>query len=295
MLKSIFAIEITKLVKRKLLWVELAILAILMMGIYILLYIVYLGMANLPETSQESMEAMKTFLLWPGALPIVLTLGGNNQTTGLLSVVLIGALVGQEYTWRTLSLWVSHGVARPLVPAVKYIISCLATLLIIVVALLIGGLLTAFMTYQITGELALSQVDALQLVVSVLRTTATLLPYTALALMIGVVTRSTVAAIAGSLIYSMIIESLFTQLAILFGGLPAQIARYLPGMLSQSLLNLNQHIARTPSSTLYDETMDALVSSLLLEPNLAAIIIALYVLILVGIAIWQFRRQDLTA
>jgi ABC-type transport system involved in multi-copper enzyme maturation permease subunit len=263
---NVFVAEQTKLLKRRLLWISLAALAALMGFILVGSYVTY--QADPAEIDIE-------FLLWPDAPVAILQLG--TQIGVLIVTVLVGASIAQAYGWRTMHLWLSHGVPRPVLLSAKFAAMLLPVLLVILTALVVGGVISAFLTQQIDGTLALSRVNAPELVISVVRTAYTLLPYAALTLLLAVLSRSTAGTIGVVVAYNLLIESL----------LPISVLRYLPGGLATSLQSLNQIIVKNAAP-------NAEAAAKLVRPEQAALGIALYTLAFLLLAIWAFRRQDLT-
>jgi hypothetical protein len=142
-------------------------------------------------------------------------------------------------------------------------------LLFVLTPLVIGGGLTAIFTLQIDKSLPIDQINWWHLMMSVLRTAYTLLPYAAMTFMLAIVTRSTAAAIGVGLAYTLLVEGVAAQIFALLGGIMRDIVVYLPGSLAEGLLKLN------------------------LAPVPSAIGIALWTIFFFGIAILVFRRQDL--
>ena len=280
--------ENTKLLKRSLLWIELALFAGLVLLAQLVFYLVLQnnlgGEAALPDAQAQ----LRHMVTWPGALLNVLGFASGNAIGGLLLIILTGAVTAQEYSWRTLHLWLSRGVPRPVLLGARFAGLLLPALLITLTPLLVGGLLSAFFTLQLDGALPLDQVSFIQLGLSLLRTAYTLLPYAALAFLLAVATRSVVVAVGGGLAFALLVEGILIQVLALLGGSLAQIGRYLPAGLSNGLLSLNRAVV----VTLEVNGRQAQLSSL--EPLPAAIGIALWTLLFVTLAFSIFRRQDLT-
>ena len=279
-------IENIKNFKRSLLWIELALFAILVLLIHLVFYLVLQnnlgGEAALPEAQSQ----LRQVVTWPGALLNALGLAGGNAIGGLLLVILVGAVTAQEYTWRTLHLWLSRGVPRPVLLAAKFAGLLLPALLIALTPLLVSGVISAMISLRLDGVLPAGQVNFIQLGLSLLRTVYTLLPYAALAFLLAIASRSVVVAVGGGLAFALLAEGVLIQILALLGGSLAQIATYLPAGLSNGLLSLNQAVL-----TLEVNGRQAQLSSL--EPLPASIGLALWTLLFIGLALWVFRRQDL--
>ena len=239
----------------------------------------------------EERGQIESLVIWPSALVAVMDIMFSIQ--GLAVVVLVGAVVAQEYTWKTYSLWLSHGTPRLIVLASKFAALMVATFLMILIPLLVGGTLSAFFTVSVTGVLDPSHVDFGQLSLGLMRMAYVLLPYIALTFLLAILSRSTVVAIGGSVAFTLIIENIMAQIMTLLGGVAAKIAQYLPTMLAQSIMSLNINVAANAMSVSVNgsQIIDA---PQFLDPNLAALYVGLYTIVLLGLSIWVFQRQDMT-
>jgi ABC-type transport system involved in multi-copper enzyme maturation permease subunit len=112
-------------------------------------------------------------------------------------------------------------------------------------------------------------------------TAYTLMPYAAITFLLAVATRSAVAAIGGCTAYGLIVESLLDQTLMLLPERFGEAARYLPANLMQSVLKHSW----TPPALMED------ISPSLLGSSQAALGIAIWTLVLFGLALWIFRRQ----
>ena len=279
-------IEQKKTTSRKILWVEMIIMAGLAIVIPIIIYAASQSAdgssGNLVITTDGSVEDM---IVWPSALRLGIEMASGSGLGGLLIVVLVGTLTAQEYGWRTMQLWLSKGVSRPALLLAKFTAVLLPALLLVLAPFVAGGLTTAVFSQQLQGELPFTDVNWWQTTLSVLRTAYTLLPYAALTFFLAVASRSTVVAIAGGLAYNMVIEGIFGQLLLFAGGSWAKIAQYLPAGFASSLAALNRVTDNATSNLLPQvETV---------SPETAVIGIALYTILFVGLALFAFRRQDL--
>ena len=290
MVVHLLSLENTKLTRRAMLWIEIGLLALVTVAMFLGMYAAYSGPMQADPAAKQEQDIVAGYITWPGALLQTLSLAGTSGLGGLMLIVLVGAVAAQEYTWRTLHVLISRGVPRTTLLAAKFLVLLVPVTLFVVVTLLIGALLTALFTLQIRGGIDLAQIDFGALALAGLRTMYTLLPYGALTFMLAVVTRSTVAAIGGGLGYALLLEVVVMQILSLIGGVFGQIWKYLPAGLSSSVLSLNRVTVLSGLAANGEPTASGMV-----DPNLAAVGIALYVLVFFGIALWAFRRQDLTA
>jgi ABC-type transport system involved in multi-copper enzyme maturation permease subunit len=285
---NILTIENTKTLKRSMLWIELALLALLTIGIFVLIFIASLntgGEALPPEASEQ----IKATLVWPGALMQALSLAAGNGLGGLLLIILVGAMTAQEYTWRTMHLWLGRGVPRLALVTAKFTATLFPALLFVLAPLAAGGITSGIFSMLLDGSLHLDQFNFAELLLAVLRTAFTLLPYAGLAFLLGIATRSTAAAIGGGLAYALLLEGVLAQILSLIGGTMGKLLAYLPTSLASALLTLNQAVLTTGVTV----NGDPAGTIPLIEPAPAAIGIALWTAAFVGAALLIFRRQDL--
>jgi ABC-type transport system involved in multi-copper enzyme maturation permease subunit len=278
---NLLAAERTKIFKRSIVWVILAsIAAIALIGNVA-------QVLTMPE-NRTSPEALATIqqITWPEALAVLPRLGSGAGMGALLVIILVGTVAGQEYRWRSLHLWLSEGFSRRSLLAAKFLILILTAFLIVLTPLLIGGAHSLFLTPQFNGTLNLAQIDALQVVWNVLRGVYSLFPYIALTLLLAVATRSTVVPVAGGMAYLLIIEALVPQVLAMLGESWARIGLYLPQGLASVLTGINRTTASLDPQVL---------SQLPYSPAAAAAGIAAWTILYLGLALWIFRRQDLSS
>jgi len=272
-------IENQKNLKRNLLWIEIVLLVVFVIFIFAGLYIAIQGTPDGVTITDGDLVKLPQLVSWPGALAFSLRFAAGSK---LLLIIFVGAVTASEYTWRTYQLWLSRGVSRTTLLVSKYVSLCLPILLVVSAALVSGALISVIFSLQINGSLYLEQVNFWRLGIDLFRTAYTLLPYVGITFALAVATRSAVAAIGGCAGYGLIVESLLGQTLLLMPGKIGEIAKFLPGNLMQSVLKTSW----TPPALMEEITPG------LLGPNQAAIGIAIWTLVLFGLALWSFRRQD---
>lgn len=283
MFLKILANENTKILKRRLFWVEIALVALIVLGIMLALYItVETNRSGSGLPSEERLRLLEA-ITWPDALVNALMLSGWDGFGALFLIILVGAVTTQEYTWRTLHLWLTCGVSRPLLVIAKLTALLFAAMLIVLAALGTGSAFSAIISAKINGSLHLEQIDLPQLFFSVLRTIYTLLPYGSLTFLLAVASRSTVVAISAGLAYTLLLETLIIQVIGLLGERLSQMMQYLLGSLANSLMSLNNATLGTGGSTEMN----------LITPFHASIGIGAWTLLFLGLSLWIFQRQDL--
>jgi len=272
---NVFRMEMAKIFERKVFWIELSLLAL----VFILLNAFgYLDLALAKETQDMPVYT------WPGALEMVLGIVINMG--GILMIVLVGLVAAQEYSWRTMQLWLSHGVSRKLLIGVKALTLLIPVICTILAAVLLGGSLSALLSWLVQGTADVQSVDFGQLIFWCVTTAYTLLPYLALTFLVAIVSRSALVAVSLGLIYILVVEPLLHAIASVVKGTFAQVVLYLPASLGQVLL--------TPFFSPVDNVGSTATSATLVSPALAAGCIGLYTLLLCVIAFWSFSRQNMT-
>ena len=163
-------------------------------------------------------------------------------------------------------------------------IALIPVLLTVLACLLAGGALTAIFSLPLHGTIYTDRVNYGELALGTLRTAYIILLYVALSFILAVLTRST-AAVTGSLIFLLVIETVLNVALPILGKPFAQIAQYLPTNLAAVIGNQNAAIAKLPIPA---------ASALAPSQGIAALGIACYTLLFCGIALWAFQRQNLS-
>lgn len=283
MFKNTFAIENTKNMKRKLLWVELTLFILLIIVAYSFIYYSFLSSPAriaLPTAERADLTQLVT---WPDSLTKLLNIVGGSGLGPLLIIIFIGAVTAQEYTWRTFHLWLSRGIPRPLLLVAKFTALLVPILAIVLTTLITGAVMTAIFSFMINGTLNADQVNLTQLLLSVARTIFTLLPYAGLTFFLAVASRSTVVAIGGSLAYALLFEDILMQVLGLLGETMGRLSQFLPAALANRLMLIN-HTTIGIESTQPMGSMTPLVTSLG---------IIAWIVFFLGMSLIIFQRQDL--
>jgi len=273
---NILHLESNKFFHRRMLWIGLIIA--LIPGLIFFFVSFYAGRQVIAPTA----------LIWPGGIATMMAWangysGGTGYAVYLLAIV-IGLVTAQEYSWRTMQLWLSHGVSRPLLLSVKFVIALAATLVVSLVFLLVGSILSLIFAYQLHGGVSIHFGDVALALLSTLRTAYGMLPYVALAVLLVVVFR-TPAAVGGVPLFMLGIELPLSFILPVLGRNFARVTQYLPIGLAQTMSAQNYTAAHLLVQTLGGGGQA--------NPLVAATCIAIYTLVFFGLALWIFQRQDL--
>lgn len=267
MFLRLLAIETRKTIKHPALWMGLAALAFLL-GMFILLS--HLQIANRQETPSGGLEkdllTGLAFYDWIGVLVYAVT---------------ASVIAAFDYPDRSIQLWLTRGVTRPLLLFAR-----------LIVVLFFGFLMVCFSVAVILGVGALSRtlffgtVNASNLNLSallpvILRMFWSAVPYLALTVLFAVISRSPLFAAGGTIVYGSVFEMFAVQAAHKFPTL----VRHLPVSLSQVLQTFNAALDRTAPPLPADAaSMPEIRAILLIGVLLAAFSAASLVI---------FSRQDL--
>ncbi len=275
---NILRMESAKVFNRRLIWVGLIITLIPVI-------IAFLAFFNLGHSASSI-----RYWVWAGGLTSSLAFAdgyspGYGYAVYLLAVV-IGLVTAQEYSWRTMQLWLSHGLLRSLLLLAKFVLAVIAALVITLIFLLAGGVLSLILN-TLPHVNAATNLNVLALLISVLRTCYGMLPYIALTFLLVVVSRSAAVSIGGLILFMLAIELPLTVLLPLLGKNYAVIAQFLPAGLAQTMNQQNY--------TAVHLALPTFISAGQTDPGIAAICIAVYTIILFGLALRIFQRQNMAS
>lgn len=286
---NILRMENAKTLKRPFFWIELVIVLFFVVITDVVLF-----------AARNSMPAGTNLnITWPAGLVNAFAQITPSQIGGIVLIVLVGALTTQEYSWRSMQLWLSHGVPRPQLLLAKFVQTLAPLFILILSAALVSSAVTAIFSTQLNGTLHLEQIDVWQIPLSALRSVYALFPYMALTYMLAVLTRSTLWAVAGGVVFAVIVEPLASALLGLAGETGVRISAYLPTGLAYNMFNQNYAISKVGITNVASNLNinlggSTIPPSLMPAPLVAVIVIALYTVVFCGIALWAFQRQDLT-
>ncbi len=271
---NLLTIENTKNLRRRLLWVELVLLSIIVMAIFLTLFMMIKDIPDGVTISDADLAEIPSVITWPGSLDFTLRAIAEGNLGELLLIIFVSAVTASEYTWRTLRISLSRGIPRSMLLGAKFTALLVPSLLIVLTGLTAGAAITAGFSIWFHGTLPIDQIDPGNLVLNILRSTFAMLPYAALTFLLAVSFRSAVVAVGGGLAFAMLIETFLIQVLTPLGGFLGQVGRIFPKLLTTSLLDGTQPGLFTPLQ--------------------AAAGIGLWTLALLTLALLIFQRQDLS-
>ncbi|MCL4263188.1 MAG: ABC transporter permease subunit [Anaerolineae bacterium] len=291
MFNQMIRIEQQKLTRRAMFWVELGLMAaVILMVILFTFFVKQMLDSGVSESGAFRVEGMdgaqaQALLTWPMSFLQILSVAGSWGS--FLLIVLSGALTAQEYGWRSFQLWLSRGVPRWSVMVAKFTAVTLAAVLLVGTAVLLGGLLTGILSAVYLPEIPFTAVNWGYLALSVLAVTYSLLPYAALAMLLAVASRSTALTIGGGLAFVTLVEPLAMQLLPMLGDGGAALVRYFPAAVAQVA---NNHFI---TQIVNDTASASATTTGPMMPIAAVLLLGVYTVAALGTAVALFQRQEL--
>ncbi len=285
---TLIALEIEKVLRRRLNQVVLAVSLSLLILVYVLLWMASDVLAQAGAAGGEGVQELRSALYLEETIPFaVLMLYLFGFVAG---VVVVGANVGAEYTWNTMRTLTAAEPRRGRVLLAKLIALWVTILAGMLVAMAVMLATSAVITIS-AGEFDLSFVDAAYLGDSagsfgkVLVATS---PYLHLAFLFGVIGKSPTAGIALALGVAFL-EGIIGGLMVLAGGWLEEIPRFMLDHNGDALAVSGEG----PLSGLLGQ--EGAFAGVFERPDVAHSVTVLlaWAAFFLALTFWSFRRQDL--
>lgn len=289
MLTQMIRIEHQKLTRRTMFWIDIALMAGAILLVTFFLFVIKQMLdSGISEQGGFRIEGIDSpqalaMLTWPTAFLQILSIASSWGS--FLIVVLSGAVMAQEYSWRSFQLWLSRGVPRWSVMVAKFAAVAFTALMLIGTAVVLGGVLTGILSLVYLDSLPFAAVAWGKLLLASLAAAYTLLPYAVFAMLLAIVSRSTALTVGGGLAFVTLIEPLGVQLLPLLGDVGQTIASYFPASLSQVVMG--SVVGQIPADAV------AQMSSGGMATSTAVFLLGMYTLLGVATAVGIFQRQEL--
>lgn len=279
--------EWLKLTKRPLAWILLAVFLVLMLLQYLQFYLISVVFA--PVLDPIQVEEVRRRLAFPGAFGAAFS--HINGLGGVFAVVLAAAMVGGDYSWGTLRVYLPRHPNR-----VRYLLAKVITLLLgllaAMVATLLLGMLAAIALGGLVGGAAVPTLASMSILpVAMGRALLVLSPYVLITVAATVYGRS--------LIFGLVAGLLFQFADIGFGALA--LFRQLGGiwqLIYSFMVQANIVTLTTANSVAFglnpaalDRSFDP--TSLPSMPQ-ALLTVLVYCGVSLGSALYLFDRRDIT-
>jgi ABC-type transport system involved in multi-copper enzyme maturation permease subunit len=290
--------ELYKL-RRRMMSKVLAIISVLAVVVVFLL----LGLLSAIESTHTTSVLLRLPLSLYVTMQIAFTLGR------ILIVILVGVIVGAEYSAGTIRLMFTRGPSRTqfLLSKIGVAICCIVigVLGITLITIPLGevlNLLTGVGTTQQSLRSAFQSSSSAAWVghalLYLLITMLGLFVYAMMALFLATLARSTAAGIAGVLVWALLIEpvlgAVFNGVASITNGATADFLRAIPNYFignNVSALQQNQEVVLFPGSL---AQLAAQANPSPLSDAHALLVLAGYLILFIGLAWWINERRDIT-
>ncbi len=199
--------EVFRLRRRPQSWMMLVLTVLFIALFYTIIYLVYqFGDASNRSDLRDSMRVLNLF---ENGMQVFGFFGG------ILMIIVASSLIGSEYAWNTLRPLVARATSRSGLLSAKWIVVFAYTALIVIVGV-VGSILTATAVSLISDTtISLPGEYWDDFAVGTLRWFMASIPYTAIAFMAALVTRSNAAGIAIGIGISFVEPLLFPLLSLL--------------------------------------------------------------------------------
>ncbi|AFY69119.1 hypothetical protein Pse7367_0819 [Thalassoporum mexicanum PCC 7367] len=286
MWQTVFQVELEKLFRRSLLIALLAVIA----GTTCLVFLGGYGLSQSVENdAPEVGSTIFQVLGWPGGIETALRVAA---IMGNLAVIIATAtIIGSEYHWRTVQLWVSQGIDRTTMLIARLSTILIPAVLFVALPLLIGLVFVTTLDFPNQATAVAGTLDLSQLLVNVWRVLLGIIFHAALALFMAVATRRVAGAISLSLVYKFFAEGFILAFGVFEDGRVAGWVKFLPMRAADALLVPIDKVVSNPQDN--PLTVADILGNINLDPTPAAICVVIYTILLVTGAVLIFRNQDL--
>lgn len=257
----------------------------IMMGVLLIASQLFVWVSYLVNRAEPSIDAYANFTL-PGSIPGVL---GLAHSIGIILILILTASVlGTEYRWRTLRSILARGTGRWQYLASKVMLLILAaggSLLVIMAVTAVSSLIAGALAGNApTGSAAATR--WIDVPITFGKAWFAFLPYIALGVFFTVLTTSSAAGMAISLVYYYA-ESIVAAVFLSVSTWSETVASYMLGRNASALMaagdrTLVINFAVGGTFGTYPSALHAF------------LVLTAYTLALGGLAVWLFRRRDLT-
>ncbi|HSP54422.1 MAG TPA: ABC transporter permease subunit [Dehalococcoidia bacterium] len=290
-MNRLMAVEFFKLRKRMMTWI----VAVILVGLVILLYSLLWNISGHDRTFGEhrqfTSQDLRRALFLQSAVPFSLSVVSSFGV--ILAVVLAAGAAGSEYSWGTVRLMATASSGRIRLIAARLIVVFALVTAGTLLAVAVGVAYSSVITFT-SGGADFHFVTASFLrdqLASLARTLFVVSPYVAIAFAMAVVGRSTMTGV-GSALGLAIMEPLVSALMREAGGFWQDIPRFFINSNLQVILLENKLPDVVPRFGPSPEELAARHEN---SPDVAALVLAAYVIIFIGLAFYVYRRRDITA
>jgi ABC-type transport system involved in multi-copper enzyme maturation permease subunit len=276
--------EMFKIVRRRMTYILLLALGLLMLISYLLLW---WGIRAGPGHRRNALAdwiALKSTMSFARVTPYGLALERFFAT--IVCVIFAGSMMGNEFDWRTVGLFSARGVRRWHFVAAKAVVSVLFTVAAVTLGFLVAIAASAWFSHLYSlpyGTFDVARLGAA--VAGAARTAFVMLPLVLLALLCATLFRSAGQAV-GAALGVFFLEGIFTTLLNRTVGWTSHIPEALLNFNGDSVMRANGTFSAEGAGVFLSGSGDAPVWR-------AALILLLWSAGFVAFALWRFQRRDI--
>lgn len=265
--------EVFRIVRRKMPWVLMIVLAVVIAAIYLITWGASLSGQFTPAEEADLLDSLAVGSILETGLGISAMVGT------LFTIILASSLAATEYGWGTIRTLLPRGSGRPSFLAAKLVVILAFGILLMGVGLLASLGMSAIITAVEGLESGVGSGFVGEAILGLLRGWFTMLPYAALAFMVSLLAKSSAAGISvGAAV--LFLEGQLLMLVSAAGGF---FERLPEAFLSENVQTLLTMGGSAPA----DEGLPG--------PWQAVGVLGAYIVVFIAIAFWRFARRDVTS
>lgn len=265
--------EVFRIVRRRMPWVLIIVLAVVIASIYLITWGASLSGQFDPAEKADLLDSMAVGSIFETGLGISAMIGT------LFVIILASSLAATEYGWGTIRTLLPRGSGRPAFLAAKLVVILAFGMILMLVGLIASLGMSAVITAIEDLDSGVASGFAREAVLSLLRGWFTMLPYAALAFMVALLAKSSAAGISVAAAV-LFLEGQILMLVSAAGGF---FERLPEAFLSENVQTLLTMGGSAPADEGLPGTWQAVS------------VLGAYVALFIAIAFWRFGRRDVTS
>lgn len=245
-----------------------------------------------PQFTEPQLELLRRTAVLPGGVGTAL--GQVNGLGGVLLMILAGAAMGSEYSWGTLRPQLARQPNRLVYLTAKLLAIVAATALIVLLAALFGGVVSALIGVIIGVPGSFQLADLGRALFAAARSVLIVLPYLALAVLGAIIGRSVISGIGIALGY-WLADTIMGTLTVLrlIGDWGNAIYNLMLGQSVNTLTLANNRLFGVDATEIVSPQLNVTVESL--SVGRAVVTLLAYLAIFLAAAMILFQRRDVTS
>jgi ABC-type transport system involved in multi-copper enzyme maturation permease subunit len=270
-----------KIVRRRMTWISIFVFCALILLFYVILWLrIREGPDLLRRNGFADWLALRVAMSYPSVVPYGLSLERFFAT--LVCAIFAGTMMGNEYDWRTVTVVTARGVRRSHFFIAKVIASVGFTVVAVLLGFLVASAASAWFTWLY--GLPWGEFDAVDTILSFLRTVFVILPFVFFAMFFATVWKSAGPAVGAALGF-FFVEGIFINLLSSARGWLQHVPAF--------FLNQNIDAVLRANGTLRDVGGPFLPSSSGPPEWRGFLVLGIWMVATVIWGFWRFTRRDI--